>query len=226
MSHMNYLVTITKREYGQAFARYLYDNGVQVMTAALCEGTAQKKTLDLLGIEKTEKIMLSAVVSGGLSAALLRGLMRAMQIDVPGNGIAFTIPLQSAASAASLQYLTKGQDIPQKEVKEMEEPRFSLVVTIAQRGRTDSVMEAARSAGAGGGTIIHAKGVNQKNANHFFGMSIASEQELVYIVVKKQDERKVMRAINERAGGKDSGISAVFSLPVNQVVGLRSLTDA
>lgn len=226
MSHMNYLVTITKREYGQAFARYLYDNGVQVMTAALCEGTAQKKTLDLLGVEKTEKVMLSAVVSGGLSAALPRGLMRAMQIDVPGNGIAITIPLQSAANAASLQYLTKGQDIPQKEVKEMEEPRFSLVVTIAQRGRTDSVMEAARSAGAGGGTIIHAKGVNQNNANHFFGMSIASEQELVYIVVKKQDERKVMRAINERAGGKDSGISAVFSLPVNQVVGLRSLTDA
>ncbi|MCI8361154.1 MAG: P-II family nitrogen regulator [Clostridiales bacterium] len=226
MSHMNYLVTITKREYGQAFARYLYDNGVQVMTAALCEGTAQKKTLDLLGVEKTEKVMLSAVVSGGLSAALPRGLMRAMQIDVPGNGIAITIPLQSAANAASLQYLTKGQDIPQKEVKEMEEPRFSLVVTIAQRGRTDSVMEAARSAGAGGGTIIHAKGVNQNNANHFFGMSIASEQELVYIVVKKQDERKVMRAINERAGGKDSGISAVFSLPVNQVVGLCSLTDA
>ena len=225
MSNMNYLVTITQREYGEAFLRFFYENGIHSVTAALCEGTAQKRTLDLLGIEKTEKVMLSAVTSGPLAARLLRGMMRTMQIDVPGNGIAFTIPLQSAANAASLQYLTQGQDISQKEVNEMDESRFSLLVAIAQRGRTELVMDAARSAGAGGGTIIHAKGVSQKSAAHFFGMSIASEQELIYIVVKKQDEKNVMRAINERAGAKDSGIAAVFSLPVNQVVGLRSLTD-
>lgn len=225
MSNMNYLVTITKREYSEAFLRYFYENGIHSMTAALCEGTAQKKTLDLLGIEKTEKVMLSAVMSGALTEGLLRGLMRTMQIDVPGNGIAFTVPLQSAANAASLQYLTRGQDISQREVNKMDEPRFSLLIVIADKGRTELAMDAARSAGAGGGTIIHAKGVGQQSAAHFFGMSIASEQELIYIVVRKKDEKNVMRAINERAGARESGIAAVFSLPVNQVVGLRSLTD-
>ena len=226
MSNMLYnLVTITKREYGEAFIRYFHENGIHSLSAALCEGTAQQKTLDLLGIEKTEKMMVSAVVSGSLAAQMLRGLMRIMQIDVPGNGIAFTIPLRSVANTASLHYLTQGQNIEQNEVSEMEENRFSLVVVIAENGYTETVMDAARASGAGGGTIIHAKGIGEKNVASFFGMSIASEQELIYIVSKKEDEKAIMRAIMENANGNKERVAAVFSLPVNHVVGLRSLTD-
>ena len=220
-----YLVTITKREYGDAYLRYFYENGVHSLTAALCEGTAQQKTLDRLGIEKTEKIMLSSVVSGPLASGLLKGLMRTMQIDVPGNGIAFTVPLQSVANSASLQYLTQGQNTEQNGVLVMEENRFSLVVVIAHKGNTELVMDAARGADAGGGTIIHAKGIGEKSAMPFFGMSIASEQEVIYIVSKQENEKNIIRAIMEKAGSRQDRVAAVFSLPVNRVVGLRSLTD-
>lgn len=225
MSNMYYLVTVAKREYGEAFLQYFYDNGIHTMTAVLCEGTAQQKTLDRLGIEKTAKVMISSVVSGTLAAKMLRGLMRTMQIDVPGNGIAFTIPLRSAANSGSLQYLTHGQNTEQNEVTEMEENRFSLVVVIVQKGYTEEVMDAARSANAGGGTIVHAKGVGEKSATSFFGVSIASEQELIYIVSKQKDEKNIMRAIMEKSGSKKERVAAAFSLPVNHVVGLRSLTD-
>lgn len=225
VSNLYYMVTITKREYGEVFLQYFHENGVHALTAALCEGTAQQKTLDLLGIEKTEKIMLSAVVSENLAPNLLRGLMRNMQIDVPGNGISFTVPLQNVADSASLQYLTQGQNIQGNQVIDMEENRFSLVVVIAQKGDTEQVMEAARGANAGGGTIIHAKGIGEKNTAHFFGMSIASEQELIYILSKKKDEKEIMRAISEQVGVRQNGEVAVFSLPVNDVVGLRSLTN-
>lgn len=226
MSSMYYMVTVTKREYGEAFCRYLYENAVRSLTAVLCDGTAQQKTLDLLGIEKTEKIMISAAVSKGLGEELLRGMMRTMQIDVPGNGIAFTIPLHSAASSASLQYLIQGQNTEQSGVEQMEENRFSLVVVIAQKGYTETVMEAARGSGAKGGTIVHARGIGEKNPAQFFGVSIASEQELIYIVSRQRDEKAIMRAVMEKAGPRQEGIAAVFSLPVNRVVGLRSLTDA
>lgn len=219
------MVTITKREYGEDFLQYFYDKGVHSITAALCEGTAQQKTLDRLGLEKTEKVFLSAVVSGGLAEELLHGLVRTMQIDAPGNGIAFTIPLRGMAGPASLHYLTQGQNKEQEQVNPMEESRFSLVVAIARKGSTEQVVDAARSANAGGGTIIHAKGIGEKNAAHFFGVSIAAEQELIYIVAKRKDEEAIMRAIVEKSGPKDSSVAGVFSLPVNHVVGLRSITD-
>ena len=95
----------------------------------------------------------------------------------------------------------------------------------AQKGYTELVMDAARSVNAGGGTIVHAKGVGEKSAASFFGMSIASEQDLIYIVCKNQDEKEIMRTIIEKSGPKQERVAAVFSLPVNNVVGLRSLMD-
>lgn len=225
MQTMYYMVTVTKREYCEDFLQYFYDNGVHAVTCTLCEGTAQQWTLDLLGIEKTAKVMLTCVVSGALSAKLLRGLLRTMQIDVPGNGIAFLVPLQSVASSDSLQYLTQGQKTEQEQVIDVEENRFSLVVVIAKRGFTGLVMDAARSAGAGGGTIIHAKGIGSKNTAQFFGMSLASEQELIYIISKRKDEKNILRAMMEKAATQDDPIDAAFTLPVSNVIGLRSVTD-
>lgn len=225
MSNMYYMVTVTKREFGEEYLKFFHEYGVHSLSAALCEGTAQQKTLDLLGIEKTEKVMFTSVVSGSLAAELLQELLRTVQIDVPGNGISFTIPLQCVAGAASLQYLTQGQKSGQDEVIEMEETRFSLVVVIVHKGYTEQVMDAARSANGGGGTIVHAKGVGEKSSAPFFGMSIASEQDLIYIVSKQRDEKNIMRAIMETVNSKQSHVAATFSLPVNQVVGLRSLTD-
>ena len=69
------------------------------------------------------------------------------------------------------------------------------------------------------------KGIGEKNAAPFFGMSIASEQELIYIVSRQRDEKNIMHAIMEKAGSKQDRVVAAFSLPVNQVVGLRSLLD-
>ena len=222
---MCYFVTIVRRELGELFQHYLLSQGLQTQWALPCEGTAQQRTLDLLGIEKTGKVMLSAVTAASKAQRLLKGVVREMRIDVPGNGIAFTIPLRSVGGTSSLQYLTAGQDSVETEVISMEENRFSLIIVIANKGHTDPVMDAAREAGAKGGTIVHAKGAGEKLNATFFGMSIASEQELIYIVTRQESERTIMRSILDKAGPRQGHISAVFSLPVRDVVGLRSLTE-
>ena len=43
-------------------------------------------------------------------------------------------------------------------------------------------MDAARAAGAGGGTVIHAKGTGMEGAAQFLGMELVNEKELVLIV--------------------------------------------
>ena len=46
---------------------------------------------------------------------------------------------------------------------------------------TEKVMDAARQAGAAGGTVVHAKGTGAKYAK-FFGLTLADEKEMIYIV--------------------------------------------
>ena len=218
------LVTITQREYGEAFLACFHQAGCRGVTATLCEGTAQQKMLDRLGIEKTEKLMLSCIIPAAQAPGLLRQLRREMQLDVPGNGICYTIPLQSLARSAALANWPLDGKTEKQEVTEMEDKRFSLIVVIARRGCTDRIMDAARSVGATGGTIVHARGAAEKSGT-FFGMSITSEKELLYIVARREDERPIMRAIMEQAGPKQGTLDFIFSLPVNQVVGLHSLTE-
>ena len=85
------------------------------------------------------------------------------------------------------------------------------------------VMEAAREAGAKGGTIIHAKGTAKENASKFFGLTIAPEKELIYIAARKTDKDAIMRCIIEKAGPDTEAKSVVFSLPVEDVVGVTSI---
>lgn len=51
-----------------------------------------------------------------------------------------------------------------------------LIVAVANEGRTDTVMNAARAAGAADGTVIHGKDTASEEAAHFFNISIASEK--------------------------------------------------
>ena len=56
MSSIFYMIIITKREFEEAYLNFFRENDVHMVLSDLCRGTAQKKTLDYLGIEKTEKI--------------------------------------------------------------------------------------------------------------------------------------------------------------------------
>ena len=228
MGNLFYLITITTRELGEKFINYFVENNVLTVLSTLCHGTAQQKTLDLLGIEKTEKVMMFSVVPGGSVKSLLRGLLRAMHIDVPGSGIALTVPVRSIGGRRCFNYLTNGQDINIEEVKKMCEPSsypYELIITICEKGSVDTVMRAARSAGAGGGTVIHAKDTGEVDTKKFFDVSIAAEKEIVYIVTRAEDAQSIMKAIMEEAGMKSDAHGAVMSLPVANVVGLQSLVD-
>ena len=85
---------------------------------------------------------------------------------------------------------------------------------------TELVMEAARGAGANGGTVVRAKGTGAEIAK-FFGVSISEEKEMVYIVSSRKGRDDIMKAIMEKAGGKTEAHGVVFSLPVDGVIGIR-----
>lgn len=104
----------------------------------------------------------------------------------------------------------------------MEKQDHELIVAIANTGYTDLVMASARKAKASGGTIVHAKGTGTGLAEKFFGVSIAAEKELVFIVCRVGDRTPIMRAIMEGAGAQSKAQSIVFSLPVSAVAGLAS----
>jgi nitrogen regulatory protein PII len=223
MLGLKYLMVITKEEYSEQYLEFFHDKGINLVTTRLCTGTASDSTLDLFGVEKTEKIMLSAVLTDDLVDSVKEGLVERMDIYAAGNGIAVFIQMDGVGGVTSLKKLVGERTVDKKEGKDMiEENKAVLIITIVDKGYNDQVMDAARAAGASGGTVVRAKGTGADMAK-FFGVSISEEKEMVYIVAAADKRDEIMKGIMEKAGGNTEAHGIVFSLPVDSVLGVKAL---
>ncbi|MCI5847456.1 MAG: P-II family nitrogen regulator [Candidatus Limiplasma sp.] len=219
------LSVIVPRDQSDRLAVFWEQHQIGTFFSVLCQGTATRSLLNLLGLEKTEKILAYAMTTFGRAKRLTRALVSEIGLNMPGGGVAFTIPVASVAGASSLNYLTEKQEIILGEVTDMSFA-YELMIAIVNRGHVDDVMDVARQAGAMGGTVLHAKGTSPEGASRFFGMSIADEKEMLMILTAAVQKKAIMRAIMDQAGIQSPAHTVMFSLPVSSVAGLKSVMAA
>ena len=223
MNSLYWLVTITDRRSTDAFLALYAEFGVTVSLRTVGSGTAVQETLSTLGLERTEKAVLFAMITADTWPKLQKELRHRLRIDVPGTGIAFIIPLSSIGGKRALQFLTEHQTFTLEEESTLKDTRYELLLVIANQGHTGSIMDAARAEGAGGGTVIHAKGTGMEGAAKFMGIDLVNEKELVLIVARTSEKNQIMKSIMDGADKKAGAI--VFSLPVTDTAGLRLLEE-
>ncbi|WP_207302951.1 P-II family nitrogen regulator [Bacilliculturomica massiliensis] len=97
---------------------------------------------------------------------------------------------------------------------------FDLIITIVNRGFSDLAIEASKTAGAKGGTVLHARGTGVHEVERFFSISIQPEKEVILSLVRHKATKEVMHAIIEAAGLQTEGKGLCFSLPVDEVTGI------
>ena len=97
---------------------------------------------------------------------------------------------------------------------------YELVMCIVNTGFSDTVMNAAKEVGARGGTVVHARGTANKEAEEFFHVTIQPDKEIVLILVPSAIKDAVLHAVYQAAGLKTAGQGISFALPVTHVVGL------
>ena len=221
MSETVLIITITDRNQGGEFAAWYQAQGIPLVLTALGRGTATTEVLDYLGLEATEKAVLLCIAPR--SARLVHQAEKDLWLDVPGQGVLMTVPVNSIGGSTAKEYLLHEQE---GETAMEREIAHDLIVVIANQGSTDLVMDAAREAGATGGTVIHAKGTGTDLVRKFFGVSIASEQEMLFILTRSDTKKPIMKAIMAKAGIQSPAQSLVFSLPVGDIAGLRELDQS
>lgn len=225
MGNIYLMTTIVDRKIAQKYLNLYHENDLHVMYLTLGYGTASNEIMDYLGLDSIEKAVAISVVEEETWLTVKKQLQKKLQIDAPGGGIAFTIPLSSVGGRKTLEFLLEKSDYQKQEESTLKNTDHELIVVISQQGYTDVIMDAAREAGAYGGTIIHAKGTAGEVANKFMGVTLADEKEIVYIVSKSAEKNAIMKAIMEKAGLNSKAKAVCFSLPVTDTAGLRLLED-
>jgi nitrogen regulatory protein PII len=210
-------------------------------------GTAGSEVLDLLGIGASDKAMVVCLEQAVGVPVLLKEVRKKLGRNSPGAGIAFTIPLSAINDPVLLvfkQSIHKNEKIAAELGQEntvydasgdkgenmgnefsnntIEHGVFrnDLIVAIVNQGYSDEFMNTAREAGASGGTVINARGQAHEGAVKFFGISVQEEKELIIILSNREKKVNIMRAVSEAHGLNSNAHGIVFSLPVDNVMGL------
>ncbi len=99
---------------------------------------------------------------------------------------------------------------------------FKLILAFVEEGKTDQLMDAARSAGATGATVInHARGEGLAQQKTFFGLSLETQRDVLLFLVEEHLCRQILETICE-AGEFDSspGTGIAIQIDVEDAVGV------
>lgn len=224
MSKLYLMCTVLNRARLPEILSLYRGEGLDRNLIMLAHGTATSAVLNLFGLENCEKGVALSVVSDPVWKEVKKGLERKIRIDVPGTGIAFLVPISSIGGRRELAYFTEDLNFTKDEEEtKLKGTKQELLIVIGNRGYSEQIMDAAREAGATGGTVIHANGTGMKRAEKFFGISLSSERELILIVTATPKKNAIMQSIMKKAGLETDAKAIVFSLPVTDTAGLKLL---
>lgn len=221
MGDLYAMVSVFNRHDTDKFLKLYEENNVSVNIVSMGLGTAINRSLETTGLADVEKVVITSFVTFEAWETIKEILTSRISIEMMGTGIAFIVPMSSVGGKSQLGFLVAGQDYKYKGESELKNTEYELLVVISEAGYSDEIMDAARKGGAGGGTIIHAKGTGNEDSQSFLGVTLAAEKEMIYIVVKSSEKNAIMKAVMDEAGLNSDAKSIVFSLPVTATAGIR-----
>ena len=216
---LNFVIAILDRDKRDQLRSLMKAAKLKVSLTMLGHSTATAQQLLRRGLAPSDKAVVATVADPEMTRQFMRDMKKKLYVDIPGNGIVVCIPIKSIGGASTLSNLTEHQTAG--EGKPDLKFNYELIYVILNEGHTDEVMDAARSAGATGGTVIAAKGTGIRQAQKFMGLTLANEKEIILIVAGTADKANIMKAIMEKAGTQTAANAICFSLPVTHVAGLR-----
>ncbi len=215
------LVSIVNQRDDGKLKEVLEECSVSLSLSFAGTGTARSSVLDYLGIGETEKAVVLSLFPESDEDRILREIQTKMSLYLVGRGISFTVPLSGVSEiiANGLQKAA-AEKMDGSKIMKSQDRKYDLIIAAVRSGSADDAMEAARSAGAAGGTIIRARTLDNAKAQQFIGISLATEQEILLILSKRESKLAIMEALSERVGLKSDAGGVIFSLPVDKTAGI------
>lgn len=99
---------------------------------------------------------------------------------------------------------------------------FKLIIALTEDSITDKVVEAARSKGATGSTVISsARGEGIKVAKTFLGLDLATQRDVILLLVEEHMSREILETMEKAGQFEDNpGSGIAFSIDVDDAVGV------
>lgn len=187
--------------------------GVSGGTILLGKGTIINPFLNFLSLYDEKKEVVLMIANREIAGHTLNTLNKRFKFDKPHHGIAFTTStVEVIGSRSSILKEDKRQ--------ENDKPLYQIIVTIVDRGKADDVVEAAKSAGSRGGTIINARGSGVDETTKVFDMEIEPEKEMVIILASNNTSESIISSIREKLQINRPGNGIIYTQDALNIYGV------
>ncbi len=205
---MNYklLVSIVPHDSGELISDAAKSAGAGGGTIAMGRGTASNGVLQLLGLGDTSKDIVYIILEEEKCEAVRTAIISASETK-KHFGVLFTIEVENFVKAGNTDSIEKSEI---KGGKSMATSTYQMINVIVNKGYAEDAMAAARKAGAGGGTIIGARGTAKEGDAAFFGMKIVPEKEMLMILVPSDKKDAILQAITALPCFAEAGSGIIF----------------
>jgi len=208
MSMFSWLISIVPHDKGEKLTAAAVKAGCGGGTVLMGRGMAQSNMAAVLGLGETTKDLIYMVVEENQKEAIIDEIVKATETEKARFGTLFSIDVNAMMKRGSV---TKDKSKGEKQMEKSHE----LISVILNKGYADDAMAAARKAGAGGGTVINARGTAREDDEKFFGVHIVSEKEMLLIVVESEKKAAVLEAIRDLNCLSQPGSGIAFCSEVN-----------
>jgi nitrogen regulatory protein PII len=102
--------------------------------------------------------------------------------------------------------------------------KFKLIMALVDDDHTDTILEAARSAGATGATVItSARGEGLIPEKTFLGLDLTGQRDLIMLLVAEQLSRDILERIAVVGRfNEEHGTGIAFQVAIEDAVGLKT----
>ena len=174
-------------------------------TILMGRGTAANSIIQLLGLGDTSKDIAYVVVDDSILEKTLLSVKEATSSKKSHFGVMFTVNVSEFIRSGN-----PNQEKPKGENNMAQNESYKLINVIVNKGYAEDAMAAARKAGAGGGTIIGARGTAKEGDAKFFGAEIVPEKDMLLILVPKEKCDDIVDAIQSLPCFAKAGSGIIF----------------
>ena len=211
------LLAITDRGKSGSLKDLFMRSGVFVSTVCMGEGTASSEIMDILGLLSSEKDVMFSIASQGSAREIMNALNDRLSNTINSKGIVCQINVSAASNLLVSAAQSSGKN---SEDRMSEKSKYSLIIASVNRGYSDEVMTAAKSAGSRGGTVIRAHQIENDETVRLLGASFSAEREIVTILTAQEKRNDIMEEINTKCGVNTKANAVILSIPVDEVAKL------
>ena len=207
---LDHITIILPQGMGEEVLKMAKQKGIANGTVSKGLGTANKDLMKEFEKHGRVRDFVSLVASTDLAEIFLKKLNEDLGFSTPGHGIAYAVNVNEVYA----------DRLKNRNVEERTQSDVQVITSIIRHGNAETVMNAARAAGATGGTILQDSQTIDPDMS-LFSKGTEGNDEIVLIIARKECADGIIDAIRNNTG-LDQSSGMVYVQDAHFVYGLKA----